>query len=73
MASAAASTLKDALHTKAGMQHLSVYDVGKDEKPKFFLYSEPFKASKGKKVCNAESSATSRALRNADFGKMIYI
>ena len=47
---AAANALRDALHTKSGMQHLNVYGVGNEEKPKFFLYSQPFKPSKSKKV-----------------------
>ena len=50
VASAAATALKDALHTKPGIQFLNVYDVGQEEKPKFFLYSQPFKPSKNKKV-----------------------
>ena len=48
--SAAARALKNALHTKPGIQYLNVYDAGKEEKPKFFLYSQPFKPSKNKKV-----------------------
>ena len=48
--SAAATALKDALHTKSGIQYLNVYDAGNAEKPKFFLYSQPFKPLKGKKV-----------------------
>eukprot|EP00795_Rhopilema_esculentum_P013768 gene13768-4694_t len=46
---AAAAALKDALHTNSGIQHLNIFDLGKGEKPKFFLYCEPFKPMKIKK------------------------
>eukprot|EP00794_Sanderia_malayensis_P017373 gene17373-19112_t len=46
----ASNALKDALHTATGIQHTNLFDIiHEDDKPKFFLYSQPFKAGKTKK------------------------
>ncbi len=55
IAASAAKALKNALHTKAGVTFLNIFDVHQDipqdAKPEFFLYSEPFKPQRTKKVC----------------------